>query len=111
MTVSDIHDKKFYFFERINRKGIKNAGAESDRFKVWNSDWSLTADGKTQKIKAQENETGIELNLTPIKNRVFHGENGISFKGSDKGNASHYFPLPACKQTVPFSLKGKSLRW
>jgi predicted secreted hydrolase len=110
MTVSDIHEKKFYFFERINRKGIKNAGAESDRFKIWNSDWSLTADGKKQKIKAQENETGIELNLTPIKNRVFHGENGISIKGSDKGNASHYFSLTRMQTDGSVFIKGKEFK-
>ena len=42
MTVSDINNKKFHFFERINRRGIKNAGADSNQLHVWNEDWSLT---------------------------------------------------------------------
>jgi len=110
MTVSDINNKKFHFFERINRKGINNAGAESDSFKIWNSDWSLTADRNTQKIKAQENETGIELNLTPLKKRVFHGENGISIKGSDKGNASHYFSFTRMKTEGSVFIEGKKIK-
>ena len=110
MTVSDIQNKNFHFFERINRKGIKNAGAESDRFKIWNSDWSLTADGNTQKIIAQENATGIELNLTPIKKRVFHGKNGISVNGSDKGNASHYFSFTRMKTEGSVFIKGENFK-
>ena len=57
MTVSDIHGKKFHFFERINRKGIKNAGAESNQLHVWNEDWSLTSKDNTHHLQAQENGT------------------------------------------------------
>ena len=46
LTVTDIADQKFHFFERINRKGLMNAGAESDRFLVWNEDWVLTERGR-----------------------------------------------------------------
>ena len=110
MTVSDIQNEKFHFFERINRKGIKNSGAESDRFMIWNSDWNLSAVGDTQKIKALENDTGIELSLTPIKGRVFHGKNGISVKGSDKGNASHYFSYTRMKTEGSVYIKGEKFK-
>ena len=40
MTVTDIDGENFYYFERINREGIGNAGAHSKRLKVWNEDWS-----------------------------------------------------------------------
>ncbi len=110
MTVSDIQNKKFHFFERINRKGIKNAGAETDRFMIWNSDWNLSADGDTQKIIALENDTGIELNLTPVKKRVFHGKDGISVKGSDKGNASHYFSFTRMKTEGSIFIKGEKFK-
>jgi len=110
MTVSDIENKKFYFFERINRKGIQNAGADSDSFLIWNSDWKLTANENTQILKAQENETGIELSLTPLKKRVFHGENGISKKGSGKGNASHYFSFTRMKTEGSVFIKGEKFQ-
>ncbi len=110
MTVSDIQNKEFHFFERINRKGIKNAGAKTNVFKVWNSDWTLTAEGNTQKLKALENETGVNLSLTPIKKRVLHGKNGISLKGSDEGNASHYFSYTRLKTQGDLLIKGKKFK-
>lgn len=110
MTVSDIQNKKFHFFERINRKGIKNAGAATDRFMIWNSDWNLSAEENMQKIKALENDTGIELSLIPIKKRVFHGKNGISIKGSNKGNASHYFSYTRMKTEGSIFIKGEKFQ-
>ena len=110
MTVSDIQNQKFHFFERINRKGIKNAGAATDRFMIWNSNWNLSAEGNIQKIKALENDTGIELSLIPIKKRVFHGKNGISIKGSNKGNASHYFSYTRMKTEGSIFIKGEKFQ-
>jgi len=110
MTVSDIQNQKFHFFERINRKGIKNAGAATDRFMIWNSDWNLSAEGNIQKIKALENNTGIELRLTPIKKRVFHGKNGISIKGNNQGNASHYFSYTRMKTEGSIFIKGENFQ-
>ncbi|MZG52717.1 MAG: carotenoid 1,2-hydratase [Nitrospinae bacterium] len=107
MTVSDIQNEKFYFFERINRKGIKNAGAETDRFLIWNSDWNLSAERDTHNLKALEKETGMELKLTPVKKRVFHGKDGISVKGSGKGNASHYFSFTRMKTEGSVFIKGE----
>ncbi len=107
MTVSDISGKKFHFFERINRRGLKNAGAESDRLHVWNESWSLTLKEKAHHLQARENGIGLNLYLTPIKKRVLHGKNGISKKGSDIGNASHYFSFPRMETSGKIFLKGE----
>ncbi len=109
MTVSDIQGKKFHFFERINRKGIKNAGAESDRLEVWNENWSLTSEGTTHHLQAQEKGTGLNLKLTPNKKRVLHGANGVSTKGSGPGNASHYFSFTQMQTTGQIFLKGEAI--
>jgi len=110
MTVSDIQNEKFHFFERINRKGIKNAGAETDRFLIWNSDWSLSGKGEKHNLKALEKETGIELSLTPLKKRVFHGKDGISVKGSGKNNASHYFSFTRMQTEGSVFIKGEKFQ-
>ncbi len=107
MTVSDIRGKKFHFFERINRKGIKNAGAESGRLHVWNEDWSLVAKDNFHHLQAQENGMGLNLKLTPIKKRVVHGIGGISEKGSGLGNASHYFSFTRMETTGQILLGGE----
>ena len=108
MTVSDIHDEKFHFFERINRKGIKNAGAASDQLHVWNENWHLTSKNNTHHLQAIEKGTGLDLKLTPVKNRILHGKDGISKKGSGSGNASHYFSFPRMNTTGKVFLKGEA---
>ena len=110
MTVSDIAGKKFYFFERINRKGLINAGAESDRFLVWNEDWILTDRGGAHRLKAIESGTGVDLKLTPVKPMVFHGEQGISRKGEQEGNASHYFSYTRMQTTGKVFIEGKEIQ-
>ena len=109
MTVSDIHDKKFYFFERINRKGVNNSGAASDQLHVWNENWSLTSKDNSHHLQAIDKGTGLNLKLTPIKDRVLHGKKGISKKGSGSGNASHYFSFPRMETTGQIFLKGEAI--
>ncbi len=105
MTVSDIENEKFYFFERLNRAGLGNAGAELDRFLIWNEDWVLANDGETQNLTAIQRGFGLKLNLKPQKNIVFHGENGVSQKGA--GNASHYFSYTRMKTWGKIYLNGE----
>jgi predicted secreted hydrolase len=108
MTVTDIAGKQFYFFERINRKGLINAGAKSDRFLVWNEDWVLTERGKAHRMKAIESGTGVDLKLIPVKDMVFHGKEGVSRKGEQEGNASHYFSYTRMETTGKVFIQGKA---
>lgn len=108
MTLSDIENRKFYFFERINRAGLGQAGADSDRLRVWNEDWSLTQSGKTHHLKAREGGIEFDLQLTPSKKLVFHGQNGVSRKGEAAGNASHYFSYTRMQTQGRVTLQGKT---
>lgn len=110
MTVSDIAGRKFHFFERINRKGLINAGARSDRLLVWNEDWVLTGRGGAHRLKAVESGTGVDLKLSPVKPMVFHGEGGISRKGDQEGNASHYFSYTRMRTTGKVFIQGREYR-
>ncbi len=108
MTLSDIENGKFYFFERINRAGLGQAGAASDRLRVWNEDWSLTQSGKTHHLKAREGGIEFDLQLTPSKKLVFHGQDGVSRKGEAVGNASHYFSYTRMQTQGQMTLQGKT---
>ena len=108
MTVSDIQNKKFHFFERINRKGGNNSGATSDQLHVWNENWSLTSKDNSHHLQAIEKGTGLNLRLSPIKKRVLHGKEGISKKGSGSGDASHYFSFPRMETIGEVFLKGQA---
>ncbi len=110
LAVSDLQEQKFYHFERINRRGIMNAGAKSDRLLVWNEDWVLVDRDQSHRMKAVENGTGLDLKLTPVKALVFHGADGVSRKGSEEGNASHYFSYTRMKTEGQIFIKGKSFQ-
>ena len=110
MTVTDIDGEQFHFFERINRKGIGNAGADSRRLMVWNEDWLLEGKDEAHRLKATESGTGIELQLVPEKKLVIHGENGISEKGSETGNASHYFSYTRMNTSGTIFVEGKAYK-
>ena len=110
LTISDIDAEQFYFFERINRSGLDNAGADEDHFHVWNEDWVLTLQDKTHLLKANESGTGLELALIPMKKPVIHGKSGVSQKGDEKGNASHYFSYTRMKTVGKIFIQGKEYK-
>jgi predicted secreted hydrolase len=85
-----------------------NAGAKSDQLLVWNEDWVLVDGEQGHHMKAFEKGTGLDLKLTPVKPLVFHGTNGVSKKGSDEGNASHYFSYTRMKTEGRVFINGKS---
>ncbi len=110
MTLTDIEGEKFHYFERINRKGIGNAGADSDRLMVWNEDWSLEGNNEEHLLEAVDSGTGIKLQLSPEKELVIHGQDGISQKGSEVGNASHYFSYTRMKTSGTVLVNGKKYK-
>jgi predicted secreted hydrolase len=93
-AVTDITGRRHRFAERLNRAGVGWAGAASDRYEVWNEEWRVTlqADGR-HRLVATDQRIAVDLVLDPGKPWVAHGENGYSRKGSEPGNASHYYSL------------------
>jgi predicted secreted hydrolase len=72
---------------------------------------------KTIRIKAKDQAMNLSLELTPRKPLVFHGQNGLSKKGSKEGQASYYFSYTDLATTgliksptlpTPLLVKGKS---
>jgi predicted secreted hydrolase len=92
-AVTDITEKKFYFFEKINRAGPGIAGAAADTLNVWNENWTARLSDGVIRLRAQTGETAIELTLESNKVPVIHGTNGISQKADGPGHASHYYSL------------------
>jgi predicted secreted hydrolase len=92
-AISDIDGKSFRSFERINRSGIGWAGADSGSYHVWNEGWIARMSGADHLLRAFESGYGIELTLEPSKQVVLHGAEGISQKGQNTGNASHYYSI------------------
>lgn len=97
-TVTDISNGRFYFDERFSRDGNELAGAEAEPFKVWLEDWQITEseNGKAFdlpviSIKVKSDKAEIRLRLESVKPVILQGNEGLSRKGSQPGNASYYY--------------------
>jgi len=111
LAVTDIDERKYQFTERINRAGIGWAGASEEAYRVWNEDWEARLDESgCHKLRAVESGFGIDLELEPGKQPVIHGEQGISQKGPQPGNASHYYSLTRMPTRGALKIEGKEWR-
>ncbi len=95
-AISDLDNKRFYHFERLNRAALNLAGAKTSQLEVWNGDWKAVADeAGVHHLSAAASDHGrpavINLALLPQQAPIIHGENGVSQKGETPGNASHYY--------------------
>lgn len=90
-AVSDIDRERHWCFQRNSRRGIRQAGAETDQYVVWNGDWKAWLEGENHRLQAADGDVVIDLTLTPTRSPVLHGEPGLSRKGPSPGNASHYY--------------------
>ncbi|MCF8721507.1 lipocalin-like domain-containing protein [Nitrospina gracilis] len=107
MTVADLENEKFYFYERINRSGLGLAGAAEDRLEVWNENWKLAGDDNARTLTALEEENGFDLKLVPEKAPVIHGTGDDKPKWDIPEKAPNYYSLTRLKTTGTLTLNGE----
>ncbi len=98
LALSDIDGRQFLHAERLNRTGPGLAGADLERARTWNGNWSVdwTLDPKApggvgrQQLEAVADRFRISLSLRPEKPPVIHGQDGLSRKSEGAGRASLY---------------------
>jgi predicted secreted hydrolase len=95
LAVSDARGNRYRYAEKLTRGGPGLAGAETNRYYSWNDDWMAMLAGSREQhvLKAASGNVGIDLVLDEGKPPVIHGIDGISQKGAQPGNASHYYSL------------------
>jgi predicted secreted hydrolase len=89
--------------ERLARGSAGLAGARLEPFEVWLDDWVAQSTGVEflpLQLSARDAASGMELvlELSPGKEPVRQGQDGLSQKGAGSGNASWYYSytrLPA----------------
>ncbi len=95
-ALSDISGKQFYNFERFSRAALGLSGASAEPFRVWLEDWSAQGPADTplpMHLQAEEGAIGIDLLLSSSKPIVLQGNQGLSQKSAEPGNASYYYSL------------------
>ncbi|MBF6647951.1 lipocalin-like domain-containing protein [Methylobacter sp. BlB1] len=94
LTLTDAGKDRFYTDERFSRAANGLAGASDKQYRVWLYDWSASARDSTDfplRLSAKSDEFAIDFMLTPMKGPVFQGEDGLSRKSDEPGNASYYY--------------------
>jgi predicted secreted hydrolase len=108
LALSDINGKRFYHEERLNRSGPGLAGVDASTGTVWNGNWNAHIDPQSERLRALTDKFGLTLNLTPVKQPVVQGQNGVSQKAEGAGHASHYFSLTRLQTSGSIDLEGKT---
>ena len=93
-ALTDIDNEKIHTFERFSRAAAGLAGATTGNLHVWLDDWSAAAASRETfplRIRAREGLVALDLNLEQGKAVVLHGEDGVSVKNEEPGNASYYY--------------------
>jgi predicted secreted hydrolase len=93
-ALTDVRGEKHQGFERFSRGAIGLAGAQATPFRVWLEDWALSGTGATtwpMRLQAQEGGIALDLTLQAGKPVVLQGDQGLSQKSAEPGNASYYY--------------------
>ncbi|MGE3490867.1 MAG: lipocalin-like domain-containing protein [Vicinamibacterales bacterium] len=94
LAISDPSGRRYRYAEKLSRGGPGFAGAATGRYRVWNDDWvAMLDDNNRHALKASGPQAAIDLTLDEGKPPAINGIDGISQKGAQAGNASHYYSL------------------
>jgi predicted secreted hydrolase len=94
LALSDIQEERFHHAERFQRVALGLAGTEIEPLRIWLDDWEIKGVGTNPmkwQLIAKTEEFGINLEVIPRKSLVLQGNQGLSQKGREPGNASYYY--------------------
>lgn len=108
LSITNIKEKDFVFFERGGTSLFKVAGAEDNRLSIWVKDWKLNEENGTIHLLAERNDCGVDLDLLPMKPPVLNGARGLSIKGPLPGEASYHYSIASLKTTGKLKWRGST---
>ena len=108
-AISEHDSQRFRYAEKVSRAGIEKAGADADRLHVWIDRWSadsVASDGRRYHLRASSTDFSFELMLEAEKEPILHGDQGLSRKGAEPGQASHYYSMTRLTTTGTLMIDG-----
>jgi predicted secreted hydrolase len=110
VAITDPQGRGHVFADRVNRAGVHWAGARTDRYEVWNETWRVSLDEQGRHhLQVDADEFRLDLRLEEGKRAALQGDAGYSRKGSDPGNASHYYSLTRMPTTGTLRVGGQEV--
>ena len=110
VALTDVAGNEHIALERFSRENPGLAGAQLNPFKVWLENWSLYSDTNDFPwyLTIEDEAFSLSLTLNPLKELVLQGENGLSQKSPELGNASYYYSLTRIDSLGEIILNGES---
>lgn len=95
LAITDVLDKQFYVAQRYSRSALGLAGAQATPFLVWIDDWSIAGqtDSDVWRMRANDHDFGIDIELRALRSPTLNGNDGLSQKSAEPGNASYYYSI------------------
>ncbi|MDG4552732.1 MAG: lipocalin-like domain-containing protein [Candidatus Competibacter sp.] len=93
-ALTDVADNRHRAFERFSRDAMGLAGAQAAPLRVWLEDWELASTGPEPfplRVRAHQDDIAVDLMLDTAKPLILQGEQGLSQKSAEPGNASYYY--------------------
>lgn len=108
-AVSDLDGETFIHGQKVSRGSFGEAGFNDGDRLAWIDNWEvlLVEEGRFQ-LRANHEGASIDLLLTPRKEPVLHGKDGVSQKSAGEGRASHYYSLTRLETAGTVKVGGKS---
>ena len=112
-TITDTGEERFVVGERLNRAGPGIAGADPERRRIWNGNWSVEwrpgdEARPAQVLTAMNGDAALHLVLEPVKSVVVHGREGVSRKVADDPRAvSHYLSFTRMAASGRVAIEGE----
>ena len=111
-TMTDTDEERFVVVERLNRAGPGIAGADAERRRIWNGNWSVEwrrgdEARPVQVLAAMHRDAALHLVLEPRKPVVVHGREGVSRKvAGDPRAVSHYLSFTRMAASGSVAIEG-----
>jgi predicted secreted hydrolase len=106
-TVTDVADKKLWHDQRVAREGFGLAQASLSDTAVHIQDWSLVRARGQYQARVRGDGFEFELALSESQPLLLQGNEGLSRKGPDADQSSHYYSLPQLQVQGQVTLAGQ----
>ena len=100
-AITDVDKGRFHVGQRYSRGAVGLAGSTSAPLRVWLDDWTIASvdGGATWQLHASDRDVELSLSLEINKPVILNGNDGLSQKSAEAGNASYYYSIPRLDTT------------
>jgi predicted secreted hydrolase len=111
-ALTDTRSERFRSWSRTSRAALDLAGATGEPFRVWVGDWEARSEGPSvfpMRLRVGDEDVSVDLWLGGGKPLVLQGEQGLSRKGPEPGNASYYYSFTRMPARGVVRVRGERL--